>query len=300
MTKKLETIVFFGSGPVAAQALEKLYLNFNIEAVITKPQPSHHIYEMPVLEVTKRLSLKTFTPSNKVELSELFSKKPIKSTLGVVLDYGIIIPKDVIDYFPLGIVNSHFSLLPKLRGADPISFAILNGENNTGVSLMLIDEKMDEGPLIAQEKYPLNNSITTPLLIKDLINLSDKMLKQYLPLYFEGKIKLKVQIGEPTYSRKLTKEDSVLDFNKTAEVLCREVRAYLEWPRSRTQIKGINIIITKSHEIIGTGKIGNIYIKDKTLGIYTSKNIFMIDNLIPNGKKEMSVEAFLAGYKIIN
>src|SRR5205807_1457352 len=100
----------------------------------------------------------------KEELSEVFKKHEFESILGLVVDYGLIISQDVIDNFGLGIVNSHFSLLPQWRGADPITFAILSGQTETGVSLMLINAKMDEGPLLAQEKLPIGKQATTSQL----------------------------------------------------------------------------------------------------------------------------------------
>src|SRR5689334_6869060 len=111
-----DSIVFFGSGPVAAKSLELLAKDFSIEAVVTKPLPAHHKAIFPVLASAKKLGIHTLTPSNKRELSALFAERPVKSRLGVVIDYGIIIGQDVIDYFPLGIVNSHFSLLTRWRG----------------------------------------------------------------------------------------------------------------------------------------------------------------------------------------
>src|SRR4051812_14202772 len=132
------SIVFFGSGPVAAKSLELLAEYCNVEAVITKPQPEHHKEPFPVLTLAKKRDFKVFTPVGKKELSDLFETKPVTSQLGIVIDYGFIINQDVIDYFPLGIINSHFSLLPEWRGADPITFAILSGQKETGVSLMLI------------------------------------------------------------------------------------------------------------------------------------------------------------------
>jgi methionyl-tRNA formyltransferase len=255
-----KTIVFFGSGPVAAASLAYLAEHFDVEAVITKPQPSHHKEPFPVLTLAEKLGIKTYTPVGKRELSELFATKPVTSTLGVVIDYGFIINQDVIDYFPLGIVNSHFSLLPEWRGADPITFAILSGQQQTGVSLMLIDEKMDEGPLL------------------DASILADKT---------------------PTYSRKLTKQDGILDFNKSAEVLEREIRAYQEWPKSRTAIAGKDVIILKAHASISTGAhvIGEAYVDDRQLIIPTSDGALFIDSLQPAGKKIMTAEAFLAGHK---
>src|SRR5205809_5592088 len=103
-----DSLVFFGSGPVAAESLKLLVKNFVVEAVITKPQPAHHKEEFPVLAVAKENNLKVLYAANKKELSDLFDDKPASSRLGLVIDYGVIIGRDVIDYFPLGIVNSHF------------------------------------------------------------------------------------------------------------------------------------------------------------------------------------------------
>lgn len=294
-----ETITFFGSGPVAAESLKLLAQDFEIEAVITKPKPAHHKAPFPVLALAEELGLKVFTASTKEEMSELFVTKPVKSKIGLIIDHGLIVDQDVIDYFPLGIVNSHFSLLPKWRGADPISFAILNGDRETGVSLMVIVKELDEGALIAQRSVKLSSYITTPMLTEELIKLSYQMLVETLPDYIAGKIQPYPQPStEPTYSRKLTKEDGVLDWAKTASMLEREIRAYIDWPRSRTKLGAKDIIITKAHVVNESGNIGDLYLENKRLGIYCSEGVLMIDKLIPAGKKEMPVSAFLAGRKL--
>ncbi len=298
MKKMFETIVFFGSGPVAAKSLAKLAEDFNIEAVITKPRPEHHKYPFPVLQVTDELGLKTFTPRSKIELVDLFKNKPVKSKIGVVIDYGIIIDKTVINYFPLGIINSHFSLLPVWRGPDPISFAILSGDTVSGISLMKIVEKLDEGPLLAQRTLPLTEGSTTLSLTKDLIDLSHELLRDTLPAYIDGKIEVKPQSGKATYSKKLVKQDGLLNWNKPAQVLEREIRAFYEWPRSFTKLGGKQIIITKAHVIVGNGVPGQIFLEGKQLGIYTKKDILVIEKLIPQGKKEMTSTEFLSGYKL--
>lgn len=297
-------IVFFGSGPVAAKSLQLLQKNFEIEAVVTKPRPEHHRGDTPVLELCNELGLKSFTPTNKAELSKLFTTRPVTSTLGVVIDYGIIIAQDVIDYFPLGIVNSHFSLLPQWRGADPITFAILSGETKTGVSLMLIDKGMDTGKLITQKTYHLPDDITTPQLTNDLIQLSNMLLTEYLPRYASGDVTPRNQPhpDRATYSRKLTKEDGILDFNKPAAVLEREVRAFIDWPKSRTKIADKDVIITKVYAVPSTGpdeKPGDIGVVKEAKSIYvsTSSGSLWIQQLKPAGKKEMTAEAFLAGHK---
>ncbi len=300
-----ESLAFFGSGPVAAESLALLAEDFAVEAVITKPQPEHHKEDFPVLTLSKKLGLKTFTPRNKAELNDLFATKPVKSRLGVVIDYGIIIAKEVIDYFPLGIVNSHFSLLPEWRGADPISFSILSGQKRTGVSLMLIVEELDAGPLLAQTEWLLRPDITTPELTDELIQLSHEMLKASLPLYINGEIEPADQLSasiadsdQPTYSRKLTKADGELDFNKSAVELEREIRAFTGWPRSRTKLGNTDVIVTQARVEGGQGTPGSLKVESQRFGVYTSDGILYIDRLIPSGKKEMAAEAFLAGYRL--
>lgn len=301
MKKTSETIVFFGSGPVAAKSLRLLAEDFEIEAVITKPRPPHHRGEVPVLAAAEELGLPVHTAANKRGLDELFAEQPVKSKLGVLIDFGIIVSQKVIDYFPIGIINSHFSILPEWRGADPITFAILSGQKQTGVSLMQLVEAMDEGPLLAYGEYDLPPDITTPELTDHLINFSNLLLGRTLPAYLADK-----KPGEPqtvtgrdvSYSRKLTKDDSKLDFSKPAEQLEREVRAFLEWPRSRTKMGDTEVVVTAAHAVQGRGEPGKVWTEGKQLGLYTSDGILVIDRLIPSGKKEMPAQAFLAGYQI--
>ncbi len=299
-------VVFFGSGPVAATSLELLSRHMDIEAVITKPRPAHHRGSVPVLDVARKHSFVVYEVENKQQLSDLFKNHRVRSRVGIVIDFGIIINQDVIDRFPLGIVNSHFSLLPEWRGADPITFSILSGQPQTGISLMVINAKMDEGPLFAQATYDIPEGTTAPQLTDELIRLSDRTLKNFLPLYIEGKIIARPQeevtvaaSKDATYSRKLTKDDSLMDFSKPAEQLEREIRAFIEWPRSRTFIGGKDVVITAAHVIDGQGQPGDLWKQGKQFGFYTAHGILVVDRLKPAGKPEMTAEAFLAGYQAL-
>lgn len=297
-----ESVVFFGSGPVAAESLRLLAENFNIEVVVTKPKPTHHRGNFPVLDLVKQLNLPVKTVTNKNELDELISSKPFDSKLGVIIDFGIIVSRKVIDYFPLGIVNSHFSLLPEWRGADPITFSILSGQPKTGVSLMLIDEGLDTGKLLTYKTLPIEPMDTTQSLTDRLIKLSDKLLQDNLPKYVIGSIKPKNQPhpDRATYSRKLTKEDGIIDWNKSAQQIEREIRAYIEWPKSRTKIADKEIIITKAHALptnIPNNPIGKFEAVGNALMVECGKGTLCIDRLKPAGKSEMTAMAFLAGYK---
>lgn len=309
MSKK-HSIVFFGSGPVAAVALSLLRTHFSIEAVITKSQPPHHKGTFPVLNVVSTYHLPVLTANTKQELNELVTSTSFVSRVGVLVDYGIIVSRQVIDAFPLGIVNSHFSILPEWRGADPITFSILSGQATTGVSLMVLVEKMDEGPLLAQGEYLLSSDVTTPELTKRLIGLSDALLKQELPLYLSGEVSPKPQLEStilpdktPSYSRKLTKADSILDFSKPAVDLEREVRAFIGWPGSRITLAGKESIVTKARvdSEIGIRKLafGKAWATTtKEIAVQTAKGLFIIEKLKPAGKREMTAQEFLVGNKL--
>lgn len=304
MKKMSETIVFFGSGPVAARSLELLQNWCSVECVITKPQPSHHKKIFPVIEIAQKYELPIMTASNRSELDGLMGQANFTSRAGVLIDYGIIISQEVINKFALGIVNSHFSVLPQWRGPDPITAAIVSGQKQTGVSLMLLNDKMDEGSILAFSKYDLSPDITTPELTGELIEISNALLQRTLPVYLENKLLPQPQSVTnlaASYSRKLTKADGIIDWGKSAEQLEREVRAYIEWPKSHTQLGGVEVIITKAHAVPSKpikARPGSIdIIKDaRVIIVATGNGSLRIDSLKPTGKKEMSAKEFLAGY----
>ncbi len=302
---------------MAAASLELLTDWCDIEAVITKPQPAHHREKFPVIAVAEAHGLDLHFASNRRELDDLMAGiasenepgSPFKSRVAILIDYGIIVSQGVIDSFSLGIVNSHFSLLPEWRGADPITFSILSGQPETGVSLMLLVQAMDEGPLLAQAPYKLSGSVTASQLTQDLIELSNHSLQQVIPLYLDGKTEAAPQDQvamdgheTPSYSRKLSKADSVLDFSKPAVQLEREIRAFADWPKSRMVLGGKDIVITKAHVVVDkpTGsKPGVVEVIKETAEVMvaSSDGWLAIDKLKPAGKPEMDSRAFLAGNK---
>jgi methionyl-tRNA formyltransferase len=292
------SLVFFGSGPVAAESLSLLRKEFVIEAVVTKA----------TTEIEMRNAYNddaVFLVSNKKDLDELFATKNFKSSVAVLIDFGIIVSNKIIKYFEHGIVNSHFSLLPELRGADPISFAILEGKDRTGVSLMLLVEAMDEGPILASQSIELLDDDTSIKLSTKLINLSNELLVDNLQKYLRGEIKPKPQNTEktpPTYTRKLTKQDGIINWNKPAEEIVREIRAFITWPKSKTKLGDVDVIITKAHSVPSNSpgqKPGDIQIipEANVLIVETKIGYLCIEKLKPAGKKEMDSQAFLAGYK---
>lgn len=217
---------------------------------------------------------------------------------GVLVAYGKLVPPEVIELFPRGIVNVHPSLLPCYRGATPLESVILNGDGQTGVSLMRLAAELDGGPVFSQQTIPLQGHETKQELADKLSGIGATMVRQNLPAILEGALQPRPQSGEPTFCAQIQKADGELDFSKPAARLEREVRAYAGWPRSRTKIGGLNIVVTRAHIGAGQGTPGQLWQHGKAFGFYTRENILIIDSLIPAGKKEMPAEAFLAGYKL--
>lgn len=298
MTEKSKTVVFFGSGPVAAESLRLLQKHTKVEAVITKPTTAREMQA-----VAK--DIPQFLVSKRTELDALIKKQHFKSSLGVLIDFGIIVSQEVIDSFELGIINSHFSILPEWRGPDPITFSILSGQTTTGVSLMLLVQKMDEGPIIGYGEQQIETNETTPSLTKKLIHLSDALLEHDLPRYLSGKGRGGVSQEFMTehsgkyvsYSRKLSKEDGILDWKKPAVVLEREIRAYTEWPKSRTTLAKKDVVITSCKVASLSGEPGTVHIVNKKIYILCGEGALELVTLKPAGKKEMTAESFLAGHR---
>ncbi len=285
------SIVFFGTGPVSRQCLDGIAGHFDLEAIITKPDsvsPHGRTHPTPVKDWAGEHNIPLHQPADKSELAALVTPGHFTSRAGLVVDYGLIIPESVIATFPLGIINSHFSLLPEWRGADPITFALLSGQPVTGVSLMRIVPTLDEGDLLAQTEYPLPPGITISVLTQALGSLSNELLISKLPDYLDGILQPYPQDSSKpiTYSRKLTKADGTIDWTKPAARLEREIRAYQGWPGSRTTLEDTEVTITAAH----TSNTPR-----EPLACPTSDGYLVIDRLKPAGKREMSSAEFLAG-----
>ena len=301
-TKKPQ-VVFLGAGPVALESLKSLHKNFEIEHVISKPNPKSSRAPRLVAQWAEEQSLPLLQPNDKHELETMVAKANFTSRVGIVVDYGMIIKDSTLNNFELGIINSHFSLLPEWRGADPITFSLLSGQPQTGVSLMKIVAKMDEGDLLAQSIYDIEPDETIHSLTDNLVDLSNQMLGEILPLYLEDKIELYPQdeSTEATYSRKLTKQDGHIDWNKPAVEIEREIRSYLGWPGSFTDLGKTKAIITKAHSIPSNqqgSKPGNFEAVKETgcIIVETSSGQICISRLKPSGKQEMDASSFINGY----
>ncbi|MCB0214042.1 MAG: hypothetical protein KDJ52_32190 [Anaerolineae bacterium] len=298
MTQKSQTVIFFGSGPVAAKSLDMLVKWQPVTAVVTKNRPKHHKDPAPVEELAKKLGLDVYFADTKSELDEIVdSGKLPKVKLGIVIDYGVIISEQTIKCFELGIVNSHFSLLPEWRGADPITFSLLSGQDKTGISIMLIDKGMDTGPLLGVSELSISPDETNQTLTEKLIQLSDITLQDLLPKYINGVLKTYKQEDKiSTYSSMLSKKSGILDPKKTPSELVREVRSYIGWPNSRICYKDLWLTITKAVASDTKAPLGHLVIVGNQLHFGCNNGSIIIKQLKPAGKNIMSASSFINGY----
>lgn len=227
-------IIFFGTPEYVVPILSKLAKNHEIVAVVTQPPK-------PV----GREQFKKYSPvddwahKRNVLIFFQFDKPFPEADLGICAAYGKIIPETVIKQFKFGILNIHPSLLPKYRGASPISSAIANGDMETGVTIIKMDKEMDHGPIITQFKEDINPEDTTDTLRSRLFERSAQVLIDLIPNYLKGKIKIKKQNEkEATFTKVLTREDGFIHLKeKTPKEAERFIRAMNPWPGAWTRLE---------------------------------------------------------------
>ena len=294
-------IVFFGTDDFSVPSLQSLIKEgFDIIAVVTKPDSASgrgkKIVPSPIAKVAKNNSLSMLQPE-KIDNEFVEKLKKMSADAGVLVSYGKILPQEVLDVFPHGIINVHPSLLPKYRGPSPIETAILNGDEETGVTLMELDTGMDSGPIFLQETEQLNQTETRTELYESLGSIGANMLAENLGEIISGQIISTPQNENDVSSTQLIlKADGLLSkdkMNQPAEKIERIIRAYKGWPGVRlednTQIMEARISL---NERIPAGEVK---IDGDRMLIGTSTDAIEVLRLKPAGKNEMGVKEFLRG-----
>jgi len=296
MTLKSKTIVFFGTEDFSLDSLKALVnAGYNIGVVVTKPDSkkgrNQNLTPPAVKIFANEHNIPVWQPT---KLDEIVSNiAALDSPVGVLVSYGKIIPQKVIDLFNLGIINVHPSLLPKYRGSSPIESAILNGDTYTGVSIMQLSAEMDAGPVYAQIVHELTGKETQPDLHKTLSGAGAALLVNILPSIIDGSLQPVTQNeSEATYTLLLNKKDAWLTpdtvSSKQAE---QKVRAHLLFPKTKLNVMGHDIIITKAH----------VSDNSKTpLDIKCTDGAFLsIDELVAPSGRKMTAISFINGYAAV-
>lgn len=308
-SKTKTSLVFFGNERIATglptdtPILRSLVdAGYHIEAIVVsnRASQSRKKRELEVALFARDHDIPVITPSSADEL--LQACEGFKSTIAVLAAYGRMVPESVIQRFEHGIINIHPSLLPLHRGSIPIESVILRGEKETGVSVMRLVRAMDAGPVYAQEKIDLQGDETKEELARTLLDKGVSALLTLLPAILSGDSTAQEQDDTAaTYDERISKSDGVIDWSKDATVLEREVRAYAEWPRSRTTLGQVDVAITSVHvtKLDKVMKPGSLMIEtnNNCVAVACGEGTFLcIERLIPAGKKEMPIADFLRGY----
>lgn len=312
-------IIFFGT-PEFSVVILKALIEHGMKpiAVVTAPDKPRgrgkKLTRSSVKLLAENESIPTLEP-DKLDSGFVLHISSFKPDIFVVASYGKIIPRSVLDIPPHGTINVHPSLLPKYRGPSPIQTAILNGDETTGVTLILTDEKMDHGPVLSQAELGISHSqflvskITYTELHNKLAKLGAALLIETLPKWLNREIIPQEQDHiEATLTKMLTKEDGRIDWSKTAGEIDRQVRAFEVWPGSFCEWerngKGIYFKIISGHPEKVRLPLGDrasrrgIILKTERseLAVKTKSGLYVIDRVQPEGKGIMNGKDFLNGH----
>lgn len=295
-------LIFMGTPDFSAAVLNGLLddSNYDVLAVVTQPDRAvgrkKEIKMTPVKEVALAHNLPVYQPekmSGSEEMAELM-------TLGadgiVTAAFGQFLPTKLLDSVDFA-VNVHASLLPKYRGGAPIHYAIINGEQEAGVTIMEMVKKMDAGDMIAKASTPITDDDNVGTMFEKLAVIGRDLLLKTLPDYIAGNIKPEPQDeSKATFSPNITPEEERIDWNKSARDVFNHIRGLYPWPVAHTLLDGKRFKIYEATLAEGHGKPGEIIEKGKkSLVVATGDGAISLKTVQPAGKPRMSVVDFLNG-----
>ena len=298
---KDKRVIFMGTPDFSVPVLEKLIENTNVVLVVTKKDAyvgrKKVLTESPVAICAHEHNIEVYKPNKlKEDYEYILNKKP---DIIITCAYGSIVPKVVLDYPSYGCINVHASLLPKYRGASPIVASILNGEKETGITIMYMDEGIDTGNIIMSRSIEIEDNDNSLSLSNKLSLLGANLLIDTLPKIFEGEnFDIPQDNEEATYVGMLKREDEHIDFNNTVENIKNQVRAFSPEPYAFINIYDTEYKISEVEiKKCDVSKIGIIVEVNKdSFGITAKDGIVYIKRIKPSGKKEMSVKDFFNGF----
>ncbi|CAL4043296.1 Methionyl-tRNA formyltransferase [Buchnera aphidicola (Phyllaphis fagi)] len=300
-------IIFAGTSDFSANYLNLLLLSHHrILAVLTQPDRPNtrgkKIIQSPVKFLSENYKIQTFQP-NTFHTIHILKFMMIKINFIIVIAYGIIIPKYILNIFPKKYLNIHTSLLPKWKGAAPIQWSILNGDYKTGITIIQMDENMDTGKILHKISCPTSIRETTISLTKKLYNISSQKILTIINNIQNKKYQFKQQNPKATtYAIKIKKKMASLNFFMNAKHIDRMIRALNPKPGTYIKIKNniikiFKVTILKSIKKYHIGEI--IKINNHGIQIQTIKNIINIQKIQLPGKKIIKISEFINSHQKI-
>lgn len=298
-------IVFLGTPDFATPSLRALadHPAFEVVGVVTQPdRPAgrgQQVQMSAVKNLALALDLPIFQPKTLRDESAVEHLRAWQPDLLVVAAFGQILRQPVLDLPPRGCINVHASLLPRWRGAAPIQYAIRAGDEQTGVTIMLMDIGLDTGPMLTSQAIPIDPRETGATLHDKLAALGAEILPAALIDYLAGRITPTPQPEEGvTIARSIQKEAGLIDWSTPASEIDRHVRAYDPWPGTYTFLDGKRIKILSGINLPGgssSAAPGTLIAHADGIAVQTGGGLFALETIQPEGKKRMDVQAFLAG-----
>jgi methionyl-tRNA formyltransferase len=301
-------LVFMGTPDFAVPSLQALQTQapahgWEMVAVVTQPdRPAGRGKQMtlaPVKQQALTHNLPVYQPASlRKDAAAVETLAALMPDLLVVAAYGLILPKRVLEIPTYGCVNVHASLLPAYRGASPITAALLDGLDKTGVSLMLMDEGMDTGPVLAQAAQTIHPDDTTASLSARLAVQGAALLVEMLPRWLAGEIAPIPQDGlpgTPSTCRLIKKEQGQIDWHAPAAQIERMTRAYTPWPSAYTTWRGQPLKIWQAAVRPGDAPVGQVILTAEGPAVGTGEGLLLLQSVQPAGKRAMDATSFLNG-----
>jgi methionyl-tRNA formyltransferase len=300
-------IAFLGTPEFAVPSLQGLVRSgHQVVGVVTQPDRpkgrGNQLSESPVKLAAKALNIPVYQPERIRRPENIDLLKGFETQLMVVVGYGQIIPQSIIDLPKYGILNVHTSLLPRYRGAAPIQWAIANGETVTGVTIMQIDAGLDTGDMLLKASLAIFPVETAPELNARLATLGASLLVEAIEQIKNGTANREKQNDvEATYAPILKKEDGLVNWTRPAHEIYNRVRGFNPWPGGYTLFRGQQLTIVRAAPAPGPSlPAGTLRIEKRRLLVACGENTALeLLEVQLAGKKRMSAEAFLNGYKLV-
>ncbi len=304
--KKLKNIIFMGTPDFAVPCLEKLNQNYNVTAVYTQPDRpkgrGQKLAESPVKIFAKEHNIPVYQPE-KIKTTECVSQlKQLAPDLIVVVAFGQILSKEILDIPPYGCINVHASLLPRWRGAAPIHWSIISGDKQTGVTTMYMDIGLDTGDMILKSKTDITSEMTTAQLHDELMLQGANLLIDTLNLIENGTAPREKQDDSLTcYAKMLNNDNCRIDWKKSAQEIHDLVRGLNSWPVAYTNLNGKKFKIwqtkIKDNHTMNTDAGKVIGLTKNSIFIAAGKGIIEILQLQPPNKSKMSAASYINGHR---
>lgn len=297
--------VFMGTPSFAVPALDVLASNNGVDLVAAYTPPDRRrgrgrvMEPSPVKARAQELAIPVHQPSTLRNPDAINTLSGLKPDIVVVVAYGRLLPTEALQTPPFGCLNLHPSLLPKHRGPSPVPGAILSGDDTTGITLMLLDEGMDSGPVITQRARDIGPDDDAESLTTELFREGASLLDASLPGWVSGDVKAWPQDdGLATFTSKMERADGLADWTRSAEFLWRQQRAYTPWPGLHTAWRGKEVkLLAVSPLLSGDAEPGAVVRADgDRLAVGTGEGLLEIRSLQLEGRRPAEAEDFVRGY----